>query len=253
MISVLTVSYNCQPWLELLVKSVRKHSRLVSEIVVVDNGSEDGTQGWLVEQPDVRASLRKDNIGHGRGMDAGMTLVKPGQRVLVLDADAHITRPGWDEELTWLYDSDPRTRLIAAQGNDRKPVHPCVMFMERDWFIENGLSFVAREGYDVGRKLYPDTLALGGGVVMLPVGYEGYRDKEGIKLYEGAWGDTYYLNERPAVYHNWYSSRMYGVCEVDGYKHEDHDANARKVFDHPRVMEIMGWGRPLELRRSGDI
>ncbi|MBE3087779.1 MAG: glycosyltransferase family 2 protein [Chloroflexi bacterium] len=248
MISVLTVSYNCQPWLELLVKSVRKHSRLVSEIVVVDNGSEDGTRGWLIAQPDVKATLRGDNIGHGRGLDAGMVYVKPGNSVLVLDADAHITRPGWDEELMWLYGKDATTRLIAAQGNDRKPVHPCVMFFERDWFLDNHLSFVARDGYDVGRKLYPDTLALGGNVTMLPVGYEGYANGKGIKLYEGAWGDTYYLNDRHSFYHNWYSSRMFSCDEVDGYKHTDHDANARKVFDNPRIKEILAWGRPLETR-----
>ncbi len=144
MISVLTVSYNCLPWLELLIKSVRKHSRLVDEIVVVDNASSDGTREWLGEQPDVRAELRDDNIGHGRGLDFGMPLVKPGQHVLVLDADAHIVRAGWDEEMMWLWQADPATRLIAAQGNDRKPIHPCVNFMARDWFIENGLSFVAR-------------------------------------------------------------------------------------------------------------
>jgi glycosyltransferase involved in cell wall biosynthesis len=250
MISVLTVSYNCLPWLKLLVQSVRKHSRLVSEIVVVDNDSEDGTREWLTQQPDIRAEHRSDNIGHGRGLDFGMGLVRTGQRVLVLDCDAHITRPGWDEELMWLYKKDSATHLIAAQGNDRKPVHPCVMFFERDWFLDNHLSFVAREGYDVGRKLYPDTLALGGKVEMLPVGYEGYGDAAGIKFYAGAWGDTYYLNERPAFYHQWYSSRMYGVTDVDGYKREDHDANARKIFDNPRIKEIMAWGKPLETRRQ---
>lgn len=242
MISVLTVSYNCQPWLELLVKSVRKHSRLVSEIVVVDNDSRDGTREWLVAQPDVRTEYRNDNLGHGRGLDYGMTLVAPGQMVLVLDADAHIVRPGWDEELLWMYRDDESIQLIAAQGNDRKPVHPCVMMMERDWFIENRLSFIAREGFDVGRKLYPDMLALGGKVAMLPVGYEG---APGRKYYDGAWGDTYYLNGSPAFYHNWYSSRMYGTDQVDGYTKEQFDANARRCLDNPRVREIIAWDKPL--------
>ncbi len=102
----------------------------------------------------------------------------------------------------------------------------------------------------MGRKLYPDTLALGGKVTMLPVGYEGYRDKQGIKFYAGAWGDTYYLNDRPAFYHNWYSSRMFGTTEVDDYKHVDFDENARHLFANPRVREIMGRGRCLETRPS---
>jgi hypothetical protein len=81
---------------------------------------------------------------------------------------------------------------------------------------------------------------------MLPVDYEGYKDGAGIKFYEGARGDAYYLYRQAAFYHNWYSSRMYGEAEVDGYTREAFDANARRIFENPRIKEIMGWGRPLQ-------
>jgi hypothetical protein len=57
---------------------------LVAEIVVVDNGSEDGTGDWLATQRDITA-VRRTNRGPGPGRNAGLDAAGRFDYVLTLD------------------------------------------------------------------------------------------------------------------------------------------------------------------------
>ena len=172
MITVLTVNHNTLDFLTLLVRSVREFWVPVpTSIMVIDNYSTDGSREWLERQPDVEAHLLDCNTGHGPGLDYGLSRVNT-RFVLVLDSDAHLLRFDWDVDLIKLYEADPRRRLIAAKGGVKKPVHPCFMFFEAQYFKSNQLSFLAREGHDVGRRLYYDVTEAGFDVFRIECEYD---------------------------------------------------------------------------------
>jgi len=136
-----------------------------------------------------------------------------------------------------LYNADPNTRLIAAGGCERaidsgKPIHACFQFFEREYFLDNRMSFVPGQ-YDVGRKNYFDVIGRGHNVG---------RVFAGAKFYPNAYGDEYYINGQPTLYHHWYSSRMARVPadgKVDNYLKSDYEANRNHIFSMDQVRRIL--------------
>jgi hypothetical protein len=92
--SVVVVTYDALPWIEQCLESVRG-----VPTVVVDNGSTDGTVGFVLENfPDVQV-IESENLGLAAGWNTGIRATK-GRYVLLLNADA------------WLVD-DALRRLVA--------------------------------------------------------------------------------------------------------------------------------------------
>ena len=256
MISIVSVNYNCIEWMKLLVNSVRKFTVVPHELIIVDNHSEDGSARWLEGQKDVKSILLDLNIKHGPGLDLGIKYATK-DFCFVMDIDAHLQRKNWDLDLISLYYSKPKIKLIAAKGGDpenklsseeagkkwetgdsrKKPIHACFQFFETAFFRDSKLSFIPRDGHDVGRKNYYDVVDLGYEVLRIPASYEDIRTKR--KFYEGAWGDEYYIKGQRIIYHNWYSSRMYNKDKVDNLTREVFEKHKKVIFEHPKVKEIL--------------
>jgi glycosyltransferase involved in cell wall biosynthesis len=220
--------------MKLLVQSVRKFTHFPYEFIIVDNDSSDGSSEWLKEQADIRAFILNENLGHGRGLD--FAIKQANYRFcLVLDIDSHLMRRQWDFDLIDIFRTNHNIRLIAAKGGEAKPIHPCFMFFPTGIIRDNGLSFVPTREYDVGRKIYPDILNMGYEAFLVSVGYE----KPGVKYYEGSYGDIYYLNQRPIVYHNWYASRMWNQDRVDSFTREEFELKKKALFENPKVQRIL--------------
>ncbi|MCS6796761.1 MAG: glycosyltransferase [Raineya sp.] len=62
------VTYNRLPLLKECIEAIRKQTRPVDAIIVVNNGSTDGTTEWLNEQKDIIA-IHQDNVGSGGGQN----------------------------------------------------------------------------------------------------------------------------------------------------------------------------------------
>ncbi len=65
------VSYNRQALLSECITALRKQSRKLDAILVVNNGSTDNTEKWLLEQPDVFFVTQK-NVGSSGGFNTGI-------------------------------------------------------------------------------------------------------------------------------------------------------------------------------------
>ena len=235
MISVLSVNHNGLDWIKLLVASVRKFSAEKHEILILDNASEDGSVKWLTYNQDVRAILSDKNMCHGPGLDYLLPFAQ-SEYALILDSDAHILRSGWEVDMLALYHSAENVRLVAAAGGAIKPIHPCVMFLKPSFFLVEKLSFVARDGYDVGRKNYFDLRERGYATALIPPGYEEGR----TKYYPKTWGDTYYVDGKPTYFHHWYASRMWQQKQVDNLTRKEFEECKARLFSNLKVKEILG-------------
>lgn len=87
-ISVIIPTYNREGFIADAVRSVLAQTRPVSEVIVVDDGSTDGTKALFEAQfarPEVRY-VRQENAGPGAARNLGMSLAK-GEWLAFLDSD----------------------------------------------------------------------------------------------------------------------------------------------------------------------
>lgn len=81
-VSAIVVTFNAMAWIEPCLESVRD-----CELIVVDNGSSDGTQALVRERfPEARL-IEQENRGLGAGWNTGIEAAS-GSRLFFLNADA---------------------------------------------------------------------------------------------------------------------------------------------------------------------
>src|SRR4051812_18100013 len=101
------------------------------EVIVVDNGSTDGTRAWLARQPDVRAILNEGNRGFAKACNQGADAAR-GEAVLFLNNDT-IPHDGWLDALVAPL-ADPEVGVVGAKllYADGTIQHAGVVVGERD-------------------------------------------------------------------------------------------------------------------------
>jgi N-acetylglucosaminyl-diphospho-decaprenol L-rhamnosyltransferase len=113
-LSVVIASWNSWGFLKGCLPSVLNQGPLDLEIIVVDNGSVDGTPSRLREHyPSVKITQNKTNESHSRAMNKGIRLAR-GKYVLVLDADT-VVAPGAFRRLLEFMREHPDTVIAAPK------------------------------------------------------------------------------------------------------------------------------------------
>jgi len=113
-VSVCVVSWNGRAHLERLLPALPAAAGpLAIEVIVVDNGSTDGTDDLLASHPDVVVLRNNANRGITRARNQAL-LVRTGRIVLMLDADT-IPRPGSIAAMVAYLDERPEVGLVGAQ------------------------------------------------------------------------------------------------------------------------------------------
>ncbi|MFH1762026.1 MAG: glycosyltransferase family 2 protein, partial [bacterium] len=85
LVSVIIPTYNRLEMVKRAIDSVRRQSYNNREIIVVDDGSNDGTSEYLNIQDDIKA-LRQGNNGVSSARNTGITQ-SSGEWVAFLDSD----------------------------------------------------------------------------------------------------------------------------------------------------------------------
>ena len=135
--TVVTVNWNSWEHLEVLIELVRRRSPQSTRILVVDNGSEDGSRERLRRLPGVSSLRLPVNLGHELALDLGVLLCRT-EFAVALDVDAFPLRDDWLERL--LAPLGEGAQISGARLN-REYVHPCCWAMRTERFVRQGHSF----------------------------------------------------------------------------------------------------------------
>jgi N-acetylglucosaminyl-diphospho-decaprenol L-rhamnosyltransferase len=114
-LSIIVLNWNTRQMLVDCLSSVQTAvANLACEVVVVDNGSTDGSQAMLLRHfPDVHLIQNDENVGFARANNQAMT-ASQGRYMLLFNSDA-IATPGAIQSLLDLARTQPRAGIVGAQ------------------------------------------------------------------------------------------------------------------------------------------
>lgn len=242
-ISIVTVNWWGNDFAKLLANKAIEKSDGEFNIIIVDNSNSLDHERDFNSDERIKIINVGQNLGHGLAMNRGITSVESleSKYILALDIDSHILIDNWNSKLINAYNNskDSKTadmkmenklRLIGASGGLLKPMRPAVMFFERSFFIQNNMSFEAKNldgvKFDVGIHFYFKTLSLGYSVKFLEWKKTEFKD---------TMGEEYTLNGERAFFHHWWATRWYNKDgnivhkEIDGIKREYFE-NKKNIF-----------------------
>ncbi|MCY2961316.1 MAG: glycosyltransferase family 2 protein [Planctomycetota bacterium] len=115
--SILVVSYNALAKTRACLDALRRTAdpRHPTEIIVVDNGSSDGSAEWLAQQSDITFLRNADNAGAPRARNQAIARAR-GDYLAFLDNDVVPTQ-GWLRRLLFHADVDGRSGCVGPLTN----------------------------------------------------------------------------------------------------------------------------------------
>lgn len=113
LISAVLVSWNRCQFLQQAIQSLRDQRYPHLEIIVVDNGSTDGSREWLRGQNDLLAIENTRNTGASAARNQGTRIAK-GNYILYMDSDAELRTEGGLRRCVSYMESHPDTVGVAG-------------------------------------------------------------------------------------------------------------------------------------------
>jgi GT2 family glycosyltransferase len=122
-LSIVLVTWNSARYLRRCLEGIAHQTHRASELIVVDNGSVDGSLAML--PADARVIRNEDNRGFSAAVNQALA-VAAGELVLVVNPDCHLL-PEYAARLVEVFD-DPTIgsatgMLIRARGYDIEPIN----------------------------------------------------------------------------------------------------------------------------------
>lgn len=114
LLSIIIVNWNGKNWLKECLNSLSNQSFKDFEIIIVDNGSTDGSVEFIRSQyPECRLISNNFNKGFARGNNQGIKIAK-GKYIVLLNNDAQAD-PNWLSELVTVAEEDPSIGMVASK------------------------------------------------------------------------------------------------------------------------------------------
>lgn len=113
--SIVIPNLNGFPHLVTAVESLRKHTPGPVELIVVDNGSTDGSLEWLREQPDICLLEMGENLGAPAARNRGLAIAR-GETIVLCDNDVVFT-PGWRPALLAHLEAWPDIGMVGPMSD----------------------------------------------------------------------------------------------------------------------------------------
>lgn len=154
--SILVVSYNALAKTRQCLDALRRTAdeRHPTEIIVVDNGSTDGSAQWLAEQKDIVFVRNADNAGAPRARNQAIAIAR-GEYLVFMDNDVVPTNE-WLHKLLFHAEVDGRSGCVGPVTN--RAGHNQEIAYEGTSSIEDLETFAARQSAANPRKFRNQTL-----------------------------------------------------------------------------------------------
>lgn len=138
LVSIIILTFNQWACTEECLASIKKHTPESHEVIVVDNGSSDGTRGHLQAMSAgdrrYRLVLNAENCGYAAGCNQGIRLAR-GEYVVLLNNDTVVT-PEWLSGLLECHASHPRAGIVGPLTNSASGIQ---VLLEHDYEKAGGL------------------------------------------------------------------------------------------------------------------
>jgi GT2 family glycosyltransferase len=242
LLSVVIANYNGVGTLPGMLESLRKSLQPIEEIIVVDDGSTDGSREWLrVEHPEVRLIAFERNTGNlAKVRNAGLDAAR-GTHVFLTDNDVELL-PDCLPRLLAVIQADERAFCVTPRlvYHDR----PDILFQDG-----NGMHYLAlgtgnRRGVPVAEAGVPPPFRTCGGGLML-FDRSRLREVGGFDPgYMHAWADDSELQLRGVLY----GYECLHVPAAAGMHHaKDHGAERARgqIYNRFRVLTTFYRKRTL--------
>jgi GT2 family glycosyltransferase len=113
-LSIIIVNFNTKDLTKACLDSIRKWSEGGAwEIIVVDNGSTDGSRQMLKTFPDMTLILNKKNLGFAKANNKGIKIAK-GKYILLLNSDTEIRQDSIQTMLRFM-DGHPKAGASTSR------------------------------------------------------------------------------------------------------------------------------------------
>gem|GEM_PF-2542398 len=119
LLSIVVLTRNLLNYTRQCLESIERHTSVPYEVIVVDNGSTDGTteflEQWASESNNRHFITNRENLGYAKGNNLGIAKAS-GQYVVLLNNDVVVT-PRWAERLLACAARDDSIGIVGAVTN----------------------------------------------------------------------------------------------------------------------------------------
>lgn len=154
MVTIIIVNENTKDALELCLLSIKKYTEYPYKVIVIDNGSTDGSLDLLKKFNWVKAigtTCIKDGEKHGRALNIGVQHLKT-KYFLTLDSDVEILDYNWLTEMITKINKNKGMflgEIAPAQHNKfwgkfHERCLPHCLLVRTDFFNKNNCSFIPK-------------------------------------------------------------------------------------------------------------
>lgn len=111
-LSIITLTYNNLKYTKKFIESLYKYTTNF-ELIIVDNGSTDGTVEYLKTLKNIKLILNKENQGFSKGNNQGIAIAE-GEYIGFLNNDILLS-PHWFEECEKVFHKDSSTAFVSPK------------------------------------------------------------------------------------------------------------------------------------------
>lgn len=131
-ITLIVTTWNSLDMLKMFLKYLKRYTPEIYELIIVNNGSTDGTKEYLKKNVDATVINNKKNLGVVVALDQVDKLVKT--KYMVSISDDILVTPNWLENLVKIYESDEKIKTVAPFKPGTKIKHPYSEFTSRKYW-----------------------------------------------------------------------------------------------------------------------
>lgn len=115
-VAVVVLTWNALEWTKRCLAALRSCTDHPAwRLIVVDNGSTDGTVEWLQAAGDLTLVANGANLGYSKGCNIGIAHRQAGEDVVLMNNDVVVTDPAWLSTLQDAAFARPDTGVVGAR------------------------------------------------------------------------------------------------------------------------------------------